>query len=140
MEARLSNVALLGKLVWNLLYDPQKLWVRVLSHKYIKGGDIWNIKAKGNISLIWRSILKALETLRQGFQFRIGDGSSSFWYDNWTGLGALCHLVDFVIISNTQLQLKDVSFIGSWDWNKLMTIVPNELSTTIDQFPPSFGL
>jgi hypothetical protein len=81
-----------------------------------------------------------LEALRQGFQFRIGDGSSSFWYDNWTGLGALCHLVDFVIILNTQLQLKDVSFIGSWDWNKLMTIVPNELSTTIDQFPPSFGL
>jgi len=77
-EAILSNIALLGKLIWNLLYDPQKLWVRVLSHKYIKGGDIWNIKAKGNISLIWRSILKALESLRQGFQFRIGDGSSSF--------------------------------------------------------------
>lgn len=74
--------------------------------------------------------------MRQGFQFCIGDGSSSFWYDNWTGLGALCHLVDFVNISDTQLQLKDVSFIGSWDWNKLMTIVPNELSTTIDQSPP----
>ena len=52
------------------------------------------------------------------------------------GLGALCHLVDFVNISDTQLQLKDVSFDGSWDWNKLMTMGPNELSTTVDQFPP----
>jgi len=135
-ETRLSNIALLGKLVWNLLYDLQKLWVRVLSHKYIKGGDIWNIKAKENISLIWRSILKALEALRQGFQFCIGDGSSSFWYDNWTGLGALYHLVNFVNILDTQLQLKDVSFDGSWDWNKLMTMVPNELNTTVTQFPP----
>jgi hypothetical protein len=63
-EARLSNIALLGKLVWNLLHDPHKLWVSVLSHKYIKGGDIWNIKGKENISLIWRSVLKALEALR----------------------------------------------------------------------------
>jgi hypothetical protein len=50
-EARLSDFALLGKLVWNVLYDPHKLWVRVLSHKYIKGGEIWSIKLK-NISLI----------------------------------------------------------------------------------------
>jgi len=60
-EVRLSNISLLGKLVWNFLYDPQKLWVWVLSHKYIKGGDIWNIKVEGNISLIWRSSLKALK-------------------------------------------------------------------------------
>jgi len=39
-EARLSNIALLGKLVWNLIYDPQNFWARVLSHKYIKGDDI----------------------------------------------------------------------------------------------------
>jgi hypothetical protein len=45
-------------------------------------------------------------------------------------------LVDFVNISDTQLQLKNVSFIGSWAWNKLMTTIPKELSTTIDQFPP----
>lgn len=109
--------------------------MKVLSHKYIKGGDIWNIKVKGNIYLIWRSILKALEALRQGFQFCISDVSSSFWYENWTGLGALCHLVDFVHISDTQLQLKDVSFIGSWDWNKLMTMVPNDLKMIVDRSP-----
>jgi len=109
--------------------------VRILSHKYIKVGDIWSIKAKGNISLIWRSILKTLEALRQGFQFCITDGSSSFWYDNWTGLGALCHLVDFGNILDTKLQLKDFSFITSWDWNKLMTMVSNELNTIVYQFP-----
>ncbi|KEH22380.1 hypothetical protein MTR_7g445910 [Medicago truncatula] len=47
--------------------------------------------------------------------------------------------IDYLILlflGNTQLQLKDVSFNGSWDWNKLMTIVPNELITTVDQFLP----
>jgi hypothetical protein len=51
------------------------------------------------------------------------------------GLGALCHLVDFVNILDSKLQLKDVIFIGSWDWNKLMTMVPNELSMIAYQFP-----
>ena len=43
-------------------------------------------------------------------------------------------MVDFVNILDIQLQLKDVSFIGSWDWNKLITMVSNELITTIGQF------
>jgi hypothetical protein len=34
-EARLTNLALLGKLVWNMLHNKDKLWVKVLSHKYM---------------------------------------------------------------------------------------------------------
>jgi len=41
----------------------------------------------------------------------------------------------FVNISDTQLQFKDVSFIGSYDWNKPMSMVLNELNTIVDQYP-----
>lgn len=33
-EARLGNVAMIGKLLWNLLHNKDKLSVQVLSHNY----------------------------------------------------------------------------------------------------------
>lgn len=34
-SARMCNTALLGKLVWDLCNCPSKLWVQILSHKYV---------------------------------------------------------------------------------------------------------
>jgi len=48
-------------------------------------------------------------------------------------VGAFCHLVDFIIVSNTQLQFKDVSFDGSLDWNKLRTMVSKEFNTIVNR-------
>nr|KYP65031.1 Transposon TX1 uncharacterized [Cajanus cajan] len=39
-EARRVNVSLLGKLVWDLLSDPQKPWVQLLSNLYLHGDSI----------------------------------------------------------------------------------------------------
>lgn len=38
-STRLNNIAMLGKLVENLLHDRGKLWVLALTHKYL-GNDI----------------------------------------------------------------------------------------------------
>lgn len=35
-DTRLMNIALFGKLVWSLLHERDKLWVQVLTHKYLK--------------------------------------------------------------------------------------------------------
>jgi len=40
-EAKLTNLALLGKLVWNMLHIKDKLWVKVLSHKYTGNMFLW---------------------------------------------------------------------------------------------------
>jgi len=77
-----------------------------------------NIKGEDNISLILSCILKTLEA----FEIRL---SILYWwrillimvYDNWMWLGAFCHLVDFVNISNAQLQFKNVSFTCSRGWS-----------------------
>lgn len=98
-DTRLVNVALLGKLVWSLLHDQDKLWVQVLTHKYIPL-SLWQCQNRGAPSIIWRSILKAIDTLRNGFQMRLNLGNTSFWYSDWTGLGPLCNWVDFVHISD----------------------------------------
>lgn len=39
-DTRLTNLPLLGKLVWSLLHEKNKLWVQVLIHKYVKHGSI----------------------------------------------------------------------------------------------------
>lgn len=34
-KAKSNNVAMLGKHVWELLHHPNKLWVQLLSNKYL---------------------------------------------------------------------------------------------------------
>lgn len=40
-EARLRNVTFLGKLIWEVMHDSNKLWVRVLHDKYISEQGIF---------------------------------------------------------------------------------------------------
>lgn len=79
-ESRHTNLALLGKLVWSILHERDKSWVKVLSHKYFKNNSIWCVGNSSHSSLVWRSILKVVEASREGFTYRIGDGASSFWF------------------------------------------------------------
>lgn len=83
---------------------------------------------------MWSSILKTLKFWDKA--------SIPYWwlfllilvYDNRMWLEAFCHLVDFVNISDIQLQFKNVSFTCSRDWNKLTTMILNELNKIVDQF------
>lgn len=38
-----ANTAILGKSVWTMLHQPEKLWVKVVSHKYLKQNNILNV-------------------------------------------------------------------------------------------------
>lgn len=71
-EARISNTALLGKLVWNLMHNSNKLWVEVLAHKYLGKASILSCAPKQNASSTWRSIQKTAIILKDGFAFRLG--------------------------------------------------------------------
>lgn len=62
-EARLSNTALLGKLVWNLIHEHEKLWVRVLLAKYSPIGNVLCQSNTSGASFTWRSIMKVVSAL-----------------------------------------------------------------------------
>jgi hypothetical protein len=51
-------------------------------------------------SCVWNSLAKALHMLRDGFSLKIGDGSSSVWYDPWVIKENLCSVVPFVAIQD----------------------------------------
>lgn len=130
-DTRLTNMALLGKLVWSLVNDRDKLWVQVLSHKYLDQDSLWNANNHPNSSVTWRSIMKAVSTFRSGFNIRLASGMSSIWYSNWMGTGPLCRTLDYVHISDTQLVLRDVWENGSWRLDRLATPIPHDIRSSI---------
>lgn len=124
--ARKQNVALLGKLVWNLFACPDKLWVSLLSDKYLRNGSLLGSKkVKG--STTWNSIIKAWEVLKDGFLMKLGDGDTSFWYKPWLLKESLCEKVWMVDIHDIDLKIKDVFVNGEWKLNLLYTTLSDDI-------------
>jgi hypothetical protein len=120
--ARFQNVSLLGKLIWEVLNNPDKLWVRLMSEKYLKGRSIFKVAVTGG-SATWNSINKTLHMLKDGFSVKIGDGYSKFWFDSWVFKEKLSSMVPFVAIQHTDMRINDVWQNGRWNLEKLYTII-----------------
>lgn len=100
--ARNQNVALLGKLVWDLLHSPHKLWVSILKAFYVKDGDFFKAYSRKG-SLVWVSITKAFVELKDGFECKAENGNSIFWFDSWAMKSLLCDVVFAVDIHDVEL-------------------------------------
>ena len=133
-KAREANTAMLGKLVWSLHQEPNALWAQVLKHKYVKGTTFLDMNKKPGSS-VWNTIMKALFVLKDGFEFRLGDGSSSFWFSNWSTDGKLAVKVPFVDIHDLQLQVNDVYVNDNWNFNLLYTNLPSEVRDRLQSLP-----
>jgi ribonuclease HI len=79
--------------------------------------------------------MKALGALKDGFQFCLGDGNSSFWYTDWSGIGALANHVLYVDIHDTELRVRDVYSDGSWNFNSLYTAMPTSIKEQLSLLP-----
>lgn len=101
---------------------------------YLKGVSILNVEPKDEASYTWQSIMKVVHDLKAGFKFRIGRGHISLWYDTWVDEVPLCTQEDYVNIMDTHLIVEDIYDNGIWRWNRLATIIPNELHNQIESF------
>ncbi|GAU24184.1 hypothetical protein TSUD_84190 [Trifolium subterraneum] len=79
--------------------------------------------------------MKALVALKDGFQYRLGDGNSSFWYTNWSGIGNLVNQVPYVNIHDLQMRVRDVYIDGKWNFNLLYTTIPVDVMDHLKLFP-----
>lgn len=70
-----NNIAMLGKLVDSMLHERGKLWVRVLSEKYLDNDIILAGTCKSGDSYICKGIVQAKNSLAAGFGAQLGDGS-----------------------------------------------------------------
>lgn len=78
------NKALVAKLGWRFLSEPNSLWCQLLAAKYMRNGCFWSMKKPQKCSSTWAAILDCREHLKYGCIWLVGDGSNiNVWYDPW---------------------------------------------------------
>ncbi|XP_070010830.1 uncharacterized protein [Nicotiana sylvestris] len=122
--------ALFSNLWWNFRTKPS-LWSSFVCQKYCKKLNPVIVLWKRG-SHIWRKMLECRDLIEHQILWQTKMGSSLFWYENWTGLGALYFLVpqDFGIDENVH-NVHDVTLDGEWDVDRLFEMLPEELAVHI---------
>ncbi|CAL1387380.1 unnamed protein product [Linum trigynum] len=78
------NQALLAKIGWGVLTDPQSLLAQVYKGKYFPTGTFLTASARSRPSWGWQSILFGRQLLVKGLRWQIGNGrSASLLHSSW---------------------------------------------------------
>src|ERR1044072_8595275 len=131
-----ANIALLGKAVWSMLHEPNKLWVKVFTNKYLQNSSILQVKPKVSDSPVWKGLLKSRDYLREGFSFKLGNGETSLWRGDWSGSGSIAPTIPFVDIHDVDIVLKDIISNGAWSVQQLYTNLPGEILHNLQKVKP----
>ena len=67
------NMAMLSRLAWRLIQNPDSLCARVLKSKYYPNGKLLETVFASDSSPVWRAIEFGLELLKKGLIWRVGD-------------------------------------------------------------------
>lgn len=65
-KLKIWNLCFMAKLAWKKLVYPSKLWVQILSTRYLKHSSLLSIVASSYASPLWKDIIKGLPILNQG--------------------------------------------------------------------------
>ena len=112
-----------------------KLWVDILTYKYIPHSSLSQARVRSGDSFTWKSILQAYSWLQDGFRFCVGTGHVSFWYDKWLDIGKLCDQVFFVNIQDVNMRVANVFYDRKWHLEKLATWLPEDVISHICASP-----
>ncbi|XP_057746710.1 uncharacterized protein LOC130965976 [Arachis stenosperma] len=131
-----TNVALIGKLIWQLFNCPEKFWVQLIFHKYLKKFDTSLFMPPRNASHVWRSICKAFNLLRDDFTWNIGPLNQSFWFGKWRMEGPLAKEMPYVHISDFECNISDFWEDGQWKLERCHTPLPDLVKQSILSYNP----
>jgi hypothetical protein len=83
-DMHLFNIAMLAKQVWRLQTNPHSLLAQCLKAKYYPNSDIIHAPRSRSASYAWQSIYQAIDTIKKGSCWKVGNGQSiKIWEDNW---------------------------------------------------------
>ena len=99
------------------MHHPEKLWVKMLTNKYMNGLMIMNGHVKPGSSYIWRSMMKAYDQLEDGFKFKLRRGKVSLFYEQWFDGDLLCQVHEMDI----HLSINNVWLDNTWHWELVRT-------------------
>jgi hypothetical protein len=78
------NLALIAKLGWKILSDPDSFCFKQLRAKYIQYGDLFTSPYPGNASWLWKGILRTKSLLQSGTCLKVSSSSNfPIWTTSW---------------------------------------------------------
>ena len=83
-DIELFNLALLARQAWRILQNQETLSARIRKAVYYPEGEFLEAQLGSHPSKIWRAMIDARDTLKQGLIRKIGTGQNTHpWNDNW---------------------------------------------------------
>lgn len=74
------NQALIGKLAWKYINEPETPWVTILRDRYSRNQSLMLGEPKATDSTVWKTVVKGIEVLKRGCTIRSANGqATSFW-------------------------------------------------------------
>ncbi|KAL0741155.1 hypothetical protein Bca4012_082668 [Brassica carinata] len=141
-EIELFNDAMLAKLAWRLINDPESLLAQTLLGKYCAHSEFLDVSCPSSVSHGWRGILAGREVLKKGLGWLVGDGSSiSVWSDPWLSTDSPLTPFGPPTEYNASLQVKHlIAATGEWDVEAIRLHLPQYEEHIRRIILPSFSL
>ena len=99
----------------------------------MKDNNVFGAQSGDNTLYVWRSIVKALSCLKEGFTFNMGCGNLSLWFDSWHQDGPICKMVDYVHIFSSHLTLRDFWWNDMWHFDILCISLPENIQESLSR-------
>ncbi|KAL0292748.1 UNVERIFIED_CONTAM: hypothetical protein Sradi_6975500 [Sesamum radiatum] len=136
---RHMNLALLMKHVWRILQEDQtSIWVSWVLRYRLRNQPIWTVNIS-SASWSWRKLVKASILLKEGLDYRVGDGHKfRLWTDLWHPRGPLIHhFPRGPTITGLPVDSRLLSVIhqGHWCWPSASDF---DIQRIMDELPPIF--
>ncbi|KAJ4771347.1 RNA-directed DNA polymerase (reverse transcriptase)-related family protein [Rhynchospora pubera] len=111
--------SLFMKIVWSLMAEEDKLWVKLCKAKYYPTVGYWRAKNNGGCSKMWGQVIKMKHLFQDQVFWQLGDGEkvtalSQPWFPSWT---VQAHATPTERIRKVSSLLQQNT--GQWDLNEL---------------------
>lgn len=80
-------------------------------------------------SHVWKGLTKIREEVEHQIWWQLRSGEISFWYDNWTRMGALYYLEDQP--GEDEIEVKEFIIDNQWNKEKLLSCISAEMTECI---------
>ncbi|WMV45629.1 hypothetical protein MTR67_039014 [Solanum verrucosum] len=108
---------------WWIFRTKQTLWGDFLRAKYCQRSNPISKKWDTGESQAWKLLMRNKHRVEKHIQWKIRNGSSSFWWDNWLGIGSLAQFTTTSHRFDNET-IADFTTNGQWNVDKLNQIAP----------------
>jgi ribonuclease HI len=134
-STKARNIALLAKLNWRAMEDPNSLWAKTLIAKYCPNSIMdGRLGTRRSGSSNWKGLKKGHEVFRKGLRWVVNNGEGiSFWHDLWVGDRPLRSLVHGPLSPwEDSLRVCDVvEGVSMWNFSSLSLDIPSCIRESI---------